>query len=178
VDVNPRRVAGCSALAGDTFFGDYSVTITAGLKQEALSQESDLPLVLLEIDHADLSHPILVVNNKTNITSNGDEYVAFPFEIILPDSKDDAQPRAKLRIDNVSREIGEAIRSISSPPSVTIKIVRQDTPNTVEMQFSNMQLSKVSYDALSVEGDIDFEDLTREPFPAWTFSPSYFSGIL
>lgn len=154
------------------------MTITANLREEAWKQESDLPLVLLEIDHADLVQPILVVNNKSNITSNGDEYIAFPFEIILPDSKDDAQPRARLRIDNVSREIGEAIRSISSPPSVTIKVIRQDTPDTIEMQFSNMQLSKVSYDALSVEGDIDFEDLTREPFPAWTFTPSYFGGII
>lgn len=154
------------------------MTISADLKREAWSQESSLPLVLIEIDHDDLSQPILVVNNKTNVTSNGDEYIAFPFEIILPDENEGAPPRAKLRIDNVSREIGEAIRSISSSPSVTIRVIRQETPDVYEMEFAGMRLNRVTYDALSVEGELEFEDLTREPFPYQTFSPANFTGIL
>lgn len=154
------------------------MTISTALKQDAWSQESNLPLVLLEIDHADLAVAIRVVNNKANITSNGEEYVGFPFEIFLPDSKDDAPPQAKLRIDNVSREIVEAIRSISSPPSVTIRIVRQETPDIVEAEFAGMQLRYVPFDALSVEGTLEFEDLTREPYPAYTFNPANYRGML
>lgn len=154
------------------------MTISTDLKQEAWSQESNLPLVLLEIDHDDLAEPIRVVNNKTNITSNGDEYTAFPFEITLPDSNDDSPPRAKIRIDNVSREIGQAIRSISSPPSVTIRVIRQETPDIIEAEYVGMRLLQVPYDALSVEGVLEFEDLTREPFPAFTFSPANYRGIL
>lgn len=154
------------------------MTITENLKRDAWSNESNLPLVLLEIDHEDLAAPILIVNNKENIMSNGDEYIGFPFEIILPDSKDDAPPTSKLRINNVSREIGQTIRTISSPPDITIKIIRQETPDVIEAEFSGMSLSHVSYDALSVEGDLEFEDLTREPFPAFSFNPSNFRGIL
>jgi len=148
------------------------------LKQDAFSQESNLPLVLIEIDHDDLASSIAVVNNKQNVTSNGTEYTAYPFEITLPDSNEDAPPKAKLRIDNVSREIGQSIRLISSPLDVTIKVIRQATPDAVEMEFSGMKLRRVTYDALSVSGDLEFEDLTREPYPAFTFSPSPYRGVL
>jgi len=152
--------------------------ISDTLKQEAFSQESNLPLVLLEISHADLAESIRVVNDKIDITSDGDLYTAYPFEIILPDSREDAPPRAQIRIDNVSREISQAIRSISTPPSVAIKIVRRETPDIIEMEFSGMKLVNVPYDVLSVSGYLEFEDLTREPYPAHNFNPSSYGGIL
>lgn len=154
------------------------MTISDQLKQDAWSQESSLPLVLLEIDHDDLTTPIRIVNNKVNITSNGDEYIGYPFEIVLPDSSEDSPPKAKIKIDNVSREITQAIRSIASPPSVTIKVIRQETPDVVEAEFVGMRLRRVPYDALSVEGELEFEDLTKEPFPAYTFNPANYRGIL
>lgn len=157
------------------------MSISPELIADAWQAESNLPLVLLEISHTDpaqLAETIRVVNNKVNITSNGNEYVAFPFEITLPDSKDDAPPQAKLRIDNVSREIGQAIRLVRTPLDIKILIIRQETPDVIEMELEGMKLNQVSYDVFSVEGDLQFEDMTREPYPFLTFNPSYFRGIL
>lgn len=152
--------------------------ITDDLRRDAWSSESNLPLILLTIDHDDLAEPIRVVNNKENVTSSGDVFVAFPFQITLPDANEDSPPKSKLIIDNVSREIGQAIRAISTPPSLTIQVVRQETPNVVEVEFVGMYLTNVTYDALQVAADLAFEDLTREPYPAYTFSPANFRGIL
>ena len=152
--------------------------ISDDLKVEAWAAESDLPWVLLKIDHADLSTPIRLVNNKVEIISNGETFNAFPFRISLPDNLEDAPPRAQLRIDNVSREIGEAIRSISTPADVTIQVVRQDDPDTIEASWPAMRLTNARYDALTVRGDLEFEDLTREPYPAHTFSPAEFPGLV
>ena len=164
-------------MAGVFRVGDTTL-ISDNLKQDAWAQESNLPLVLLTIDHDDISAPIRVVNNSENITSNGEEYIAFPFKLTLPDSKDEAPPTANLVISNVSREIGQAIRLISSPPSVTITVVRQETPDVVEAEFVGMKLTNVEYDSLTVSAGISFEDLTREKFPYLTFSPSIFAGIM
>ncbi len=152
--------------------------ISDELKQDAWANSSDLPLILLTISHASLSEDICVVNNKIAVTSNNLEYIAFPFQIQLPDSKEDSQPSAKLTICNVSREIGVAIRSISTPPSVTIAVIRQDTPDIVEAQFVGMRLNNVKYDMMTVSADLEFEDLTREEYPYLKFSPSIFKGIL
>ena len=152
--------------------------ISEDLKQDAWQNESDLPLVLLTISHASLAEDIKVVNNKIAITSNGLEYIAFPLQIQLPDAKEDSQPSAKITISNVSREIGQAIRLISTPPSVTIQVVRQETPDVVEALFVGMIMTNVKYNMMTVTADLAFEDLTRESFPFMKFSPSIFKGIL
>lgn len=154
------------------------MSISEALKQDAWQNESDLPLILLTISHSSLLEDIRVANNKVNITSGGLEYIGFPFDIQLPDSKEDSQPSAKLTICNVSREIGQAIRLISTPPSITITIVRQDTPDIVEGQFIGMRLNNVKYNMMTVTADLEFEDLTREEYPTLKFSPSIFKGIL
>jgi len=154
------------------------MTISGDLKTDAWSPESNQPLVLLTIDHTDLANPIRVVANTEDITSNGNTFTAFPFEIRLPDSNEDAPPTARLRVDNVSREIGQTIRQITSAASVTIEVVRQEALDTVELSFPSMRLVDVRFDALSVQGDLEFEDLAREPFPARTFSPAEFPGLV
>jgi len=152
--------------------------VTTDLKRDAWAAESDLPLVLIEIDHADLTQPIRVVNDREDVISNGVTYTAFPFGISLPDDLEDAPPRARLQISNVSQEIGQAVRTISTAASVTIKVIRRDTPDIVEMDFPGLRLVNIRMDALSVEGDLEFEDLTREPFPAHIFSPAEFPGLV
>ena len=154
------------------------MAISDALKGDAWAVESDLPLVLLTIAHADISPSIRVVANNEDVTSNGDLYSAFPFEISLPDSNQDAPPKARLRIDNVSREIGQAVRLISTPADVTITVVRQDDFDTVEMTWPSMLLTNVRSNALTVEGDLEFENLTREPYPAHIFSPAEFPGLV
>ena len=148
------------------------------LKGEAWAVESDLPWVLLKIEHADLAAPIRVVSNKVDVTSGGDVYIGFPFEIRLPDSLEDAPPRARLRIDNVSREIGQAIRDMTSAADVTIETVRQGDPDTIEQSWPTMRLTNVRWDFFAVEGDLEFEDLSREPYPALSFSPAEFPGVV
>lgn len=154
------------------------MTISTDLREEAWAPASDLPLVLLTLDHDDLASPIRVVNNTESVTSNGETFVAFPFEVSLPEDNEDTQPRARLRIDNVSREIAQAVRQITSAVEVTIQVVRQDDPDTVELEFPSLRLVNVRFDALAVEGDLEFEDLTRAPYPALTFSPASFPGLV
>lgn len=138
---------------------------------------TDVWLVLLTIEHTDLATPIRVVNNTVNITSGGDEYIAFPFNVTLPDAREDAPPRARLIIDNVNREIAEAVRSITSAPTVTIEVIRGADPDTIEITWPYFTLRNVKWDANQVSGDLALEDFTSEPYPAGIFSPASFPGM-
>lgn len=155
------------------------MTVSPELKAAAYAQEtSDGLLVLLTLDHADLAEPIRVVANTVNVTSRGQEFIAFPFEVVLPGSSEDAPPRARLTIDNVSREITAAIRSIGSAVDVTIEAVRLEDPDSVEVSFPDFKLRDVTWDVNTVSGELQLEDMTREPFPADNFSPAEFPGLL
>lgn len=152
--------------------------MSTALTQSAFAEDTDeVWLPLLTISHADINPSIRVVYNTENITSRGNEFVAFPFGIILPDQRDDAPARARLVIDNVSREIGEAIRSISTPAKVLVEVVRAADPDTVELTWPDFFLRNVKWNAGQVSADLVLEDFTAEPYPAGTFSPASFPAL-
>ena len=140
-------------------------------------ETDDVFLVLLTLDHADMSAPIRVCNNTTDITSRGDIYIAYPFQLTLPDDEDNRPPRARLTIDNIDRQIVQAVRDLTSSPTVTIDIIRAAEPDVVEAQFQDFRFTNISYDSHMVEGDLTVEDFTAEPYPAASFSPSLFPGL-
>lgn len=155
-----------------------SRNVSATLKSAAFAQRTDkVFLVLIEIDHDDLSTPIRVVNNTENITSNGNVYQAYPFEInMLSDLKDEL-PKVTLTIDNVDRQIVQAVRTVSSAPDVTLSVVLADAPNTIEAGPFAMSLKNASYDAFVVSGELGAEDILNEPYPEGTFNPVDFPGL-
>ena len=141
------------------------------------SETGEAFLILLELTNPGLSQPIRVTSNSVDTVHNGDTYVAFPFEIELPDDTDEGPPTAQLRIDNVSREIVQAIRTVQTAVDVDIKIVLGSDPDTVEAEFADFQLRDVKYDALVVEGSLNIETFAQEPFPAGKFDPARFPGL-
>ncbi len=153
------------------------MAITNSFKEAAYLQETDdVFLVLLTITHDDIT-PIRVVNNNENITSDSNLFIAYPFEITLPDSTGDGTPSAQLVIDNVSREIAESIRSITTAPKVTISVIRAADPDTIEITFAPFTLRNVKWDIMKVSGDLSMEEIAIEPFPIGQFTPAQFQGL-
>ena len=66
---------------------------------------TEAPLILLEISHPQLTQPVRVVNDTQDLLSNGNTYVGFPFRCVLPDDFENQLPKARLAIDNVSRDL-------------------------------------------------------------------------
>lgn len=155
-----------------------SRTVSSLTRQALYAAETgEAFLILLTLNHASLSTPIRVTSDSVETTSRGNVFAAFPFELVLPDDQDKVSPRARLVIDNIDRQIVQAVRTLSSAPTVLIEIVRAESADTVEAQFVDFKLTNVSYDSHRVEGVLTIEDFTAEPFPAATFSPSLFPSL-
>lgn len=142
-------------------------------------------LLLITIDHADLADPIRVTQDPMEelsggakgVISRGDEFVALPFEVTLPNQDANQSPSARLKIDNITREIVTAARSITSPADVMLEVVLASDPDTVEAVMTGFKLREVTYDAFTVEGELTIELFELEPFPAGRMTPSRFSGL-
>jgi len=139
-------------------------------------QTGEAWLVLITIDHSSMGSPIRVVNNNEDIVSRGDTFVAFPFELVLPGEDPDGVTKAGLRLDNVDRSVITAIRTLTSPPTVKIEIIISSDMNTPEISFTGMLLRNVSYNAFTIQGDLEFEDLLSEPMTL-QMTPSRFPGL-
>lgn len=154
------------------------MTVSATFKAAVLAQETDeVPLVLLTIDHDSLDAPLRFVNNPVDIESNGETYTAFPFEFQLPPASPDSLPFAQLTIDNVDRQIVEAVRSIPTAPTVSAAVILASDPDTIEAPLPEFYLFNIQYDQLTVTGTLVVSTLDDEPFPAWSFMPSFFPGL-
>ena len=136
-------------------------------------------LLLLTIQHADIGSPdtLYFVNNYEDVTSNGDVYTAYPFLIDLPADIEDQLPQVELVIDNVDRSIIETIRTLTGPPAVTLSVVLADSPNTVEAGPFEMTLRTAEWDALTIRGNLQPQDILNEPYPGDAYTPQDFSGL-
>ncbi|KKK88166.1 hypothetical protein LCGC14_2745900 [marine sediment metagenome] len=153
-------------------------TVTSAMLQEMFAQQTDQVFILLvTIDHDDLSQPIRICSDSQNIDSNGDTYVALPFQFGLPDESDSGSTRARLKIDNVDRSIVAAVRQLQTTPIVQMQIIRADAPDVVEVDFPQLRFSSIGYSALIVEGELSVEDFMQEPYPTPAFVPSLFPGL-
>lgn len=141
-------------------------------------QTGEVPIVLVTIEHADLPAPVRVVNYDENVVSNGETFVAYPFKLTLPTDPEQGPPRATVQIDNVHRDIVASIRNASGgAPTVTLAVALASSPDTIEASFSGFDLKNITYDALTIEGELTLDSLGGEPYPAGRFRPGAFSGL-
>ena len=134
-------------------------------------------LALLEIDHTDLDTPIRVVNNNENVTHDSNTYTAYPFFISMPSETDERPPEVTLVIDNVSQTLTSTIRTLTSSPTVTLRIVLASAPDTILAGDYDFTLHHVTYNAIEIRGTLGFAKVLDEPFPGNSFTPEDYPGL-
>lgn len=138
---------------------------------------SEVFLPLLKIEHDDLTEDLLFVRNTEQVVSNGDTYLPCSFDLNLPAEKDGQINNASLTIDNVDRAIVTAVRSISSPPLITLSIVLASDPDTLEAGPLEFTLRNVSFNVKTVSGELVYEDRLFLNIPGNKFDPFLFPGL-
>ncbi len=136
------------------------------------AQTGEVFLVLLTITHPNLDEPIYLVNDQQNLVSRSHTFIAWPFDIDLPDAGNDSMPACQITFDNVDLTITSTIRSLQSPPSVTVEVVLASSPDTVEASFEGLTLQNVQYDASQIQAQLAYENVLAEPFPGDNFVPT------
>ena len=122
-------------------------------------------IFLLELSHPDFTDTLRVCNNGENVTSNGQTYLWFPFELTLAGETDDTLPRARLRICNVDRRIVQAVRSVASQPvTARIALVMASTPDTIEAGRKYIGLPYPADLAAPKPGEYDCWQLVRHVY--------------
>jgi uncharacterized protein DUF1833 len=159
-------------------------TVSSSLRRELEEPRSaEFLVILLTIEDPTLASPIRVANDVINYNYNGDTYFGFPFEFeLVDDSASGRIPTARIRIQNVDRQIGEAIVNLTQSPVITITMLASsdfattlsgddarfpivDTP-VVEYQATNLMFTNISVNAMEVTAELISFDMTSEPWPA------------
>jgi hypothetical protein len=140
-------------------------------------QTSEVFLPLITIAHAALSPSLHFVSNTQDVTSRGNLYRGWPFQITLPGEFEDQQPVVQIQIDNVDRLIMEGVRALTSAPTITLEVILASSPDTVEAGPFVFTLKAADYTALYITGTLAFEDVLNEPWPRFLFTPTVAPGL-
>lgn len=138
----------------------------------------EAPLILLEIDHPDLVQPVRVVNDTQDLTSNGNIYVAFPFRCVLPDDFENQLPKARLSIDNVSRDLMYWIETTGGGQgsTATFKTALRSNPDVIEWSIA-MSLFNVNVTMQEISAELGFENLFGKPAITFKYRPDNSPGL-
>lgn len=118
------------------------------------SSVDDAALVLMTVESADGSGISRFVNNNEDIVSRGETFMAYAFEVILPNHTEAETPVAELIIDNVDRRITDFVRQLLEPPKFKIEVIWSSAPDVVERTVDFLTLRDVEYDAMTISGKL------------------------
>lgn len=154
-----------------------SNTISPELLAQLYYQESDDPFLIL----VTLSHPsfttIRLVNNSENIISRGNVFQAFPMKIRLPVDDGESNREAQIEFDNVSLEILNEIREVTTYIDVKIELVLASIPDDVQISFEELKIQSVSYDKQKVSARLFLDNFLNTALPSERYGATNFQGI-
>lgn len=150
----------------------HSVSARSAL---AAQETGEAFLVLLKVTHPELPEPLRVTSDNVETVHGGEAHKPYPFGYRFPEDGD-VPRRTELVIDNVARELVPTLRSIQTPPTVEAKVVCASRPDEV-LATCVQSLRNHRANQLTISGELGYEDLLDEDFPADEFLPSSHPGL-
>ena len=143
-----------------------------------LSQETaEVFLVCVTITHPAIDTQRLVNNTEVVHRAVGD-YIPCPMKLVLPDQVDDQVPQVTIVIDNVDREVLRQIRLVDGVPQVRMEVILASSPDTVEAGPFDFALMSATYDVLSINAVLGYQDdVLNQQVPAQTYTPVNSPGL-
>ena len=154
-------------------------TLSALARKALYSQETgEVPILLLTI-LVGSEIAARICDSFTPVTSRGQTFSPFPFSLVLPEESDEGAMRARLAVDNVSRELTAWLRSLqpSPVPTVRIELVLAGTPDVVERSWPRLMFGAPVVDAATISVELTDYDISQEPVSQLTFDPAGFPGL-
>lgn len=151
---------------------------TSNFKEQVGSTSGAAPVYLLEISHDQLAVPIRVVNDTSDLVSNGDTYTAFAFRVALPDDVAGRLPRATLSIDNLGREMTQWLDASNGGKGAQCRLmqVMRDDPDVIEYEVT-LDLLNVGQTVLEISGELGYDDTLNLAGLPITYRPDIAPGV-
>lgn len=164
--------------------------ITPEIRRDLQAEASPNALLgFLTIWHRNLIEPIRVVSDPVDYVVGGLHFIGCPFEFQLLTDEDRA-PQTQIRIQNVDRRIGEALRAVTDRATVQLEarssadfdlsvMPREELPggSSVIYGFRHFDLIDVTVTPLEVSGTLMLRDYTQEPWPGKRATQSRTPGL-
>ena len=149
------------------------------IEQSFLPQTPRVLHTLLEIYHPSInnggSNYIRVCDNEVDVVHLTNTYTAFPFRF-EPPKIDEKINTASVTICNVSQEIIEHLRPLTTRPEINVKLVLSTSLDTIENEF-DFTLAGVSYDSRTISGNLTYNSILDYNYTKHRYTPELFPTL-
>lgn len=153
-------------------------TLSPELIAQLMKTNSEDPfLTLLTLTHPDFPAPIRLVNNSENIISRGDTYTAFPFRLTLPVDDGETLREVSIDFDNVSLELLDEIRSVTTAIDVKMEMILASIPDDVQIQLSELKIGNVNYSQYMISAKLYMDDFLSSALTSESYTPTNYPGL-
>lgn len=164
------------------------MTLSAALAEAyAANDVSGDLLVTLEFNHITFEAPLRFVRGTRvkdlyetvllPVAGNpAAEFTVVDFSCQLPGHEEGGTTKARIRVDNVSRALQEALRAAISSDQPFDVIYREYSTNDLNHPevYDGLRMGSVSVTALSASGDLFYEEIEMKAYPGRTYDlPTY-----
>jgi hypothetical protein len=154
-------------------------TISSTAKKEIFASQTGAAfLSVLQISHSQIN-TIYLVNNMEDVVYDGNTYTAYAFKFEPPKDKEGGVQNSRLVLPNVDRTILTAIRSLTSALTVSAAVI-MIMPNgtgSKEAGWWDFDLKNISYDALTISGDLIYSLELRNNISMVKYNNITFPGL-
>ncbi|WP_425099130.1 hypothetical protein [Tropicibacter sp. S64] len=169
------------------------VSLNARRQQEA-EHTDEVEVVLMQFEHASLAAPIRVSTDPTERISAEpllygtrsrwldadpatEPFLALSAYIELPGDQEQAPAGARITLEVTNAELVTALRGITTRAIAHLCVVLASAPDEVELEFRDLRLIDVSYDAGSVSLVITRNPIEDEGVPCDRITKERFPGL-
>lgn len=154
-----------------------SNSLSNNLLEQIYGQYSDVPLLMLvTISHSSFDTLYLVDNIEDQI-SRGNTFRAFPMRVRPPADDGETVREVAIDFDNVSLELIQELRSVTTPMDVTVEVVLANDPDFVQIEYRDLKMKAVSYDAQKISAKLYLDDFLSVGLTSEVYSPSNYPGL-
>lgn len=134
-------------------------------------------LTLITLEHSSFPSPIRLVNNTEDIVSRGNTFVSFPMKIKLPMDDGESAREVQIVFDNVSLELIDEIRSVTTSIGVTMELVLASIPDQVQMSLDELKIATISYNKTQVVAKLILDSFLTTEVTCERYNPSNYPAL-
>lgn len=124
----------------------------------------ELWLVLLTID-IDGTEYRVVGGSHQDVTSNGDVYTPYAFDVLLPAESLETVEQVTLTLDNVDQILVDGLRAAKNPLQFKLQLALYSQPDTIELELDHLESQSVEFDEFQIRATLILNDIWNQKFP-------------
>lgn len=142
-------------------------------------ETAEVILTLVTLNHDDWASPVRLVNDVTDVVSDGETFTAAGFQISMPDQAEDRNSAMRWQLMDVDHDVIALLRTTNDVIDIEVSYILASDPDTVQAGPFEAEIRSADFSYGSISGALVVYPVMEEVANAtFRFSTGAFPGLI